>query len=299
MEDNKVLNVGEYIKGKVCVYGDGNCLGDTLNSIKSMSELTGDKEYIKLVSAASANPDDSKLQFEIINHPRTIDALGGEEEYLKTLIEKFKVPAPQGNKLFSNFHEDLILRQLGTIVPTFKDYRCVLMDFYKNPGEPLTMAKDPNSELIRGIKNGDIFSFGTIPNTLVSSGDISKVGHWVALFGDFRSVEWTIEYYNSTGNSAPAGMFKWMEELASAIERSCNNKCKAINVSNVISQKGPTECGIYSLHYLICRLGGIDYKRFREDKIPDNEVNKLRKLFMDESKLNDRIKKLLRGKCYN
>jgi Ulp1 protease family, C-terminal catalytic domain len=297
--NSKVLDVGEYIKGRVCVLGDGNCLGDKIISIKDMAELTGDKEYIKLVNASAANPNDSSLQFEIMNNPKTIDTLGGEDEYIQTLIENFKVPAPQGNKLFSNFHEDLILRQLGTVVPTFKDYRCVLMDFYKDEKEPLTQIKNPNSEFIRDVKNGKIFSFGTIPNTLVSTGDTSKVGHWVALFGDFRDSIWTIEYYNSTGNNAPAGIFKWMEEVAAVLSRECNNKCIAINVSNIASQKGPTECGIYSQHYIICRLAGIEYKYFREDKIPDSSVNKLRKLFFDESKLNDKIKKVLRNRGYN
>lgn len=298
MEDTKELDLAEYISGRICAYGDGNCLGNKLKSIKDMSELTNDPEYKSLVSASIANPNNSELQFAIMNHPKTIDVLG-DEEYIKTLIANFKVPAPQGNKLFSNFHEDLILRQLGTLVPTFKDFRCVLMDFYKYPDELLNKAKNPGSDFINGIKNGDIFSFGTIPNTLVSSGDTTKVGHWVALFGDFRGKDWTIEYYNSTGNNAPAGMFKWMQELAANIERECNCKCSAINVSNVVSQKGPTECGIYSLHYIICRLGGIDYKRFREDKIPDDSVNKLRKLFADEGKFDKKIRKFLRDKGYN
>jgi hypothetical protein len=163
----------------------------------------------------------------------------------------------------------------------------------------LTKAKDPNSELIRGIKDGTIFSFGTIPNTLVSSGDTSKVGHWVALFGDFRGNNWTIEYYNSTGQNAPAGMFKWMEELAATIQRECNNKCMAVNVSNVVSQKGPTECGIYALHYIFCRLAGIELKKLREDKISDEQITKIRRIFVDEQKLSSAIKKVLRDKCYN
>jgi hypothetical protein len=69
------------------------------------------------------------------------------------------------------------------------------------------------------------------------------------------------------------------------------------NVSNVVSQKGPSECGAYALHYIICRICGISYKKFREKKISDGSVEKIRKLFIDSSKIKGEIKKLLRENC--
>jgi len=290
----------DYVFNQVCAFSkDGNCLGNKkLNELKSKAELVGSKELLSKINAAIADPTNSKLQKDIIHHSDIFKVLT-DDEYIDTLIKGFKAPAPQGNKLFSNFNEDLILRQLNEAVPTFKNYNCVLMDFHTHGGEPLTQAAESNSELIKGIKSGDICSFGTIPNTLVSTGDTSKVGHWVALFGDFRDNDlWTIEYYNSTGNSAPSPMFKWMEKLAKAIEDDTNHKCIALNVSNVASQSGPSECGIYSLHYLLCRLMGISYKEFRKDKIPDATIEKMRKLFDNVEELPGPVKNKLRNYGY-
>lgn len=307
MEGEEYLDK-EYVFSKICANStDGNCLGnEKLKELKSKSELAGNKELLSAINAAISDPTNSELQRQIMYHKGITDILA-DEEFVDTLIKGFKVPAPQGNKLFSNFNIDLILGQLHEMVPTFKNYNCVLMDFHTNNSEPLTQASMPNSQLIAGIKSGEIATFGTIPNTLVSTGDTSKVGHWVALFGDFRDDAnshldsngiWSVEYYNSTGNNAPAGMYKWMQQLAETIQSECNHKCVALNVSNVSSQQGPSECGIYSLHYIICRLMGIPYKHFREDKIPDKSIEKIRKIFVDGNKIPDHMRKKLRGCNY-
>lgn len=285
----------DYVFAPVCTSRDGNCMGNKkLFELQAKAEAVGDKELVGLINEAIANPTNSELQYKIISHEAITNILD-DEEYLQLLIQNFKSPAPQGNKLFSNFNENLILKQLHEMVPTFKNYDCVLMDFYNDRNEPLAKAADPKSDLIRGIKSGEIRTFGTIPNTLVSTGDTSRVGHWVALFGDFRDAnKWTIEYYNSTGQNAPAAMFQWMKKLAEVIRAETNHDCEAINVSNIDSQHGPSECGMYALHYVICRSMGVSYKDFRRDKIPDKEIEKLRRLFGDVTKLESPILELLR-----
>jgi hypothetical protein len=286
------LDPGDLINGSVCAPGvkGSTCFSsEALIAIKKHAE--SDSEYAKLVSEM-----DSKTQVDVLHNDKTLKALG-EELYLKEFTTRFRAHAPQGNTLFSNFDENIILLQLHNAVPSFLNFDCELMDFYKDSDSPLARSVRPDSRLIQGIKSGEVCSFGTIPNTLESTENLSKVGHWVALFGDFCKDKWTIEYYNSSGKNAPAGMFKWMEQLANQIQLSCNNPCIALNVSNVVSQKGPSECGAYALHYIICRICGISYKKFREKKISDGSVEKIRKLFIDSSKIKGEIKKLLRENC--
>lgn len=291
LDPRAILNPGPCGPGRS---GD-MCFSDgAISKLRKHAADNSDKQMSEEINRVLANPTHDN-QYNLLHNPETVKALN-DEGFIDELITGFKVPAPQGNKLFNNFNENLILKQLHVAVPSFANFDCMLMDFYKDPNNSLTLAANENSQFISNIRSGDILSFGTIPNTLVSSGDITRVGHWVALFGDFRGDTWTIEYYNSTGNNAPKGMYDWMQNLAKIIKDNCGHNCIALNVSNVASQKGPTECGIYSLHYIICRLIGIDYKEFRANKIPDNEVNKIRKIFTDEAKIPRHIKMLLRSK---
>lgn len=286
------LDPKHIINGSVCAPGvEGKiCFSsDALIAIKKHAE--SNPEYAKLVREL-----DEKSQIDLLHNGETLEALG-VNLYLKEFTTSFRAHGPQGNTLFSNFDENNILLQLHNAVPSFLNFDCELMDFYKDENSPLAKSLKPNSRLIEGIKSGEIYTFGTIPNTLQSSENLSKIGHWVALFGDFREDKWTIEYYNSSGNNAPAGMFQWMNQLANQIQLSCNNPCIALNVSNVVSQKGPSECGAYALHFIICRLCGISYKKFREKKIPDASVEKIRKLFIDSSRIKGKVKALLRENC--
>lgn len=277
-----MVEPGLLISKSVCAPGVDGPVCFSSSAIEVMKK-SGDRDYLQKIDRmlTDSSPDH---QLELLYDDRTAELLG-DTAFAAELTTKFKAHAPQGNKLFSNFNEDTILEQFQRAIPTFKYFKCELMDFPSMPNSALAKSLNSNSELVQGIKDGSIEMFGTIPNTLVSTGDTSRVGHWVAMFGDFRGKKWTIEYYNSSGNNAPAKVYDWMQKLATTIGQECNNECIAVNVSNIASQKGPSECGIYSLHYIICRILGTPYKTFREHSIPDAEVQKIRKLFLDEQSI--------------
>ena len=299
MSEEGIISADKIINRGVCAPGIDSvlCFSDNAISVLRTSPITQSADYQTLIakSLQSTYLDGNELnpQLELLYDERTVNALGNED-YVKE-FKRFKPHAPQKNKLFSNFNINLILQLLHDAEPSFMNFDCELMDFYGNPDSALSKSLNKNSALLQGIKSGETLTFGTIPNTLVSTGDTRKVGHWVALFGDFRGKKFTIEYYNSSGNNAPAKFFAWMESLANLISQECNCDCMALNVSNIVSQKGPSECGIYSLHYIICRLTGIPYKKFREQKISDEDINKLRKLFLDEANIKGKAKELLRN----
>lgn len=251
------------------------------------------KDYQAKIDAA-LNSDDKNdaSKLKLMQDDRSLEILG-TEAFLAELLN-YKPHGPHGNKLFNNFVLNTAMKQLSIIEPTFKSYMCTLVDFVK--GSKFNAGDDCLDNLMHD--NFDYLTYGCILNTLTSSGaSKGEVGHWVAFFIDLRTEPITVEYYNSTGNNAPKEIFVWMESLAKHISEKTNRAAKAINVSNVRSQSGPSECGIYSFHYIVCRLYGIDYKQFRADKIPDKEIQKLRKLFFnDQNDLGAKITKELKSR---
>ena len=211
---------------------------------------------------------------------RVISALG-EKTVLEEINTNFKPPGPTDWSLFNNFVEDNVMRHLHNWDKTFIGLDVNLMDF-ESYGGSLTRLSFTDDCI---FYNGNQYkTFGCVLNTMKMSGDLTKIGHWVALFGDFRNPQAkTIEYFNSSGRSAPPELWSWMQKTAKSI-----NNCIPLNVSNIQHQKSETECGIYSVYYITARVCGICYKKFRETNISDERVNKFRKnMFNDQNAIQD------------
>lgn len=208
------------------------------------------------------------------------------------LKENFKPLGPTDNELYNNFVINNAMAALHGTYNNFRNYDCELVDFMKHQGERTTnLSSDLNDlpnklDMYFGDKRG-YDCFGCVLNTLTRD-KIHTVGHWVALFGDFRNEKCTIEYYNSSGNPAKKDVEEWCKQLAEKIVYEHERPCLFLNVSNVESQTGGTECGIYALNYIVSRVIGIPYKEFRKKKIPDDVVNKARKFLFIEEKLLDK-----------
>lgn len=208
------------------------------------------------------------------------------------LKENFKPLGPTDDELFNNFVLNNAMAALHQTYANFRSYDCELVDFMKAQHERTSSLSSNLNDLPDKL---DIYfgpkagydCFGCILNTLTRD-RIRDVGHWVALFGDFRNDKCTIEYYNSSGNPAKKDVEEWCVQLAEKITYEHERPCIFTNVSNIQSQNGGTECGIYSLNYIVSRVIGIPYKEFRKKKIPDNVVNKARKFLFIEEKILDK-----------
>ncbi|MAR56887.1 MAG: hypothetical protein CMM93_06865 [Rickettsiales bacterium] len=207
-----------------------------------------------------------------------------EQEIEESLL-RFKPVGPTDTTLFNNFVEDRVLLSFHNHRNWFKNLRVQLMDF---PESHYTYSDEMQKIRYNQHIGGDIKAWGVILNTLRSDGKLSKVGHWVAMFADFRRSPMSIEYFNSSGRKAPAPVFKWMEDTAKIYSEKLNQKVIAVNTSNVVHQKSDTECGAYAMYYIAARLSNIDYKKFREDPIPDSLMTQFRsKVLNDQTKVND------------
>jgi Ulp1 protease family, C-terminal catalytic domain len=212
-------------------------------------------------------------ELNILLDEKVIELLG--EKTILAELKNFKPIGPTDHSLFSNFHENTLLQHFAAFEPSFYPIDVQLMDFTEPHYKFNRKLLDFLSCNVDKIISGEIKTAGCILNTLRSDGSLSRVGHWVAMFMDFRTNP-TIEYFNSSGKSAPKEVFVWMEEFCVKFTEATGKSCTAVNVSNVVHQKSDTECGAYSIYYVSARMLGFPYKKFREKPIPDSVVNKFR-----------------------
>jgi hypothetical protein len=117
--------------------------------------------------------------------------------------------------------------------------------------------------------------------------------HWVSLFVDLK--DRFIFYYDSAGNDIPKEIDALRERLMKqALELKKNKKMKMKFYKNypVEHQHGNTECGMYSLFFIITMLTGVveentklslakKIKLFKAGKIPDEYVEQYRNVYFN------------------
>ena len=108
--------------------------------------------------------------------------------------------------------------------------------------------------------------------------------HWVTLYIDLKKK--FVYYFDSANNKIPIEVEKLVKRLKEQIN------LKELNNQSVQHQKGNTECGMYSLFFIITMLTGkTDFsdnmtvaqklQLFRQKKIPDKYVEKYRNIYFN------------------
>lgn len=190
------------------------------------------------------------------------------------LTNNFKAYGPfNSTELLSNHNIDGSLIQWTKIYPSFYHVSFQMIDF---------ASPNVNSELnqlsIDDILNNGKRFMGCVINSDVTSG---RGIHWMALVIDLRTPRWTVEFFNSTGNAPVARIVDWMAKMKSQMENCTHELRKHVDVIESINvtkvhQRSNTECGVYSLHYIWCRLNGVLPEDFMHHVVPDSEMIELR-----------------------
>jgi predicted enzyme related to lactoylglutathione lyase len=203
-----------------------------------------------------------------------------KDKITKEIRTKFKPEGPMNNtNILSNFNIDQTLDQYALKYKNFYHIQFAMIDFKKYD----TMLKKYNP--IEEYKNGKTMA-GCVINTDVSSGGGK---HWMALFVDLRSSDASIEFFNSSGNAPAKEIVDWMIDIEKSInEYFTDSTPKILTNAGVVHQHSQTECGVYSLYYIISRIKVKPQKYFTENIVPDNEMVKFRKIiFRQENKQTD------------
>ena len=136
-----------------------------------------------------------------------------------------------------------------------------------------------NFNLFEYLKNG-VTKIGIIFNT----DPHNKSGeHWVSLFINIESTTPYIFYFDSTGDKILSKIKKFSNNVIKQAKQ-FNINLKYIDNHNIKHQKGNSECGMYSLYFIIQLLtDNNDYNHFLDNnnKIPDKFVEKYRHIYFN------------------
>lgn len=122
---------------------------------------------------------------------------------------------------------------------------------------------------ILDIKSKKIYNIGIVFN--LDTHDKSG-SHWVAVFADLNKCK--IYYYDSYGKMPTKWILKFIENFI--------EKCKDANMkmnfyyNNTRHQFQNSECGVYSMNFIIELLKGKSFNEIIKQKIPDKVMNDLR-----------------------
>ena len=177
----------------------------------------------------------------------------------------------------SNFDIDMVMRQYEKIYPHFKYFSASPSDCPVRVTCPLSNL-DPHKLRKQGItKIGIVFN-------LDKTGQSGS--HWVAVFCDMRKTTRVtgkgkddfveIDYYDSYGDP-PIKLIKLF--LVRLAERFVvKGERVEIFFNDKRHQYGNSECGIYSINFILERLHGTPMKKINRSMIRDREMNHIRRL---------------------
>jgi hypothetical protein len=98
-----------------------------------------------------------------------------------------------------------------------------------------------------------------------------KGKHWFAIYVSFKDK--TIEYFDSAARDRPE-INNWIEKTNAALGNTYTVKKNTIQ-----HQKGSTECGVYTIYFIACRLlFNIPFEEFQKIMINDEYMHVVRKL---------------------
>jgi hypothetical protein len=206
---------------------------------------------------------------EFINH---MDKLA-RSEYLKYT---HKPNSPQGRFTWlSTTNIDDVIRQYEKTHKDFKYFGAVPMDF----------ATLPQYE-ISSVNYKELYDKGIRRLGIVFNLDYSGQpgSHWVSMFTDFN--KGTIYYFDSVGKG-PTPEVRDLMNLQKGVMKSLGIKNVICDHNKTQHQKKNTECGVYSIYFILQMLNGKDFYDMNGGRISDDEINKYREIFFDKYHLDD------------
>lgn len=190
-----------------------------------------------------------------------------EDEEIKKFT--FRPPGPdRGTKWLNTTNIDLVLEQYEKTNLDFISFGAVPLDFQDIP--ILKMNKPENS--LENLWNKKITKIGMVFNH-----DYSNMGgsHWVALFIDLLKGQ--IYYFDSYGIKEKKEIGEYVEKVKTFIK---GKNIEPIYLFNPVRHqfKG-SECGVYSINFILRLLKGESFKEITENITKDDDMNLCRRVY--------------------
>lgn len=203
-------------------------------------------------------------------------------EELKDRLENkvFRPDGPQGRfDWLSTIDINQVLYQYEEKYPDFKFLGAVPLDFMDLDYLPFKKLN------LKDLESDGCSRFGIIFNTDKSTG---RGKHWISLYCNLKKAQ--IYYSDSMGTRQPKEVNEFMKIIEKYLVDIKKSNEPDIRYNKTQHQKGNSECGVYSINFILRLLKGKTFEHITRKRLTDNQVNKCRvKYFgkMDKSKFND------------
>jgi Ulp1 protease family, C-terminal catalytic domain len=180
--------------------------------------------------------------------------------------EHFKPERPKGKHTWLNTSD--INRVMEQYEKKYKDFvfiGAIPRDFFMILDEFSKRGMDKLSKKAKRI--------GMIFNT--DKHDQSG-SHWLAVFIDLNTK--SIEYFDSTGRKPVKDIDEFIKQVVINAYMNLGIELKK-KINKKEHQLQDSECGVYSLYYIIQRLKGRTFENITNNIIRDKEMNKCRETF--------------------
>jgi hypothetical protein len=191
------------------------------------------------------------------------------DEFMKAQLEKFtfRPEGPNGRfEWLNTVNIDEVMSQYEMAIKEFSFLGAVPMDFQKIN---LKGVADLNIE--KEVKEG-ITKFGIVFNLDESW---QSGSHWTAGYADVKNGH--VYYFDSYGSPPDKRVTEFFKRFIYYYESTNKDKHCKLRVNRTRHQYENSECGVYSINFILELLNNKSFEEVSENKIADKEVNKLRK----------------------
>lgn len=198
------------------------------------------------------------------------------EELLKYT---FRPESPQGQfEWLSTFNINDTMKQYERKYDGFKFYGALPIDF-ADISKKCSYCRELNDEDYGELCRRGITKIGIVFNL---DEHYKNGSHWVALYSDLDKGH--IFYFDSFGVPPNDRINTLMRKHARFLTKQQGFNLAGIRseYNKVQHQKDNTECGVYSMNFLIRMVRGDDFDELCNDPIDDNKMNKCRKIYFDK-----------------
>ena len=181
----------------------------------------------------------------------------------------FRPKTPQGKfKWLNTINLDDVMKQYEEMYKDFKYLGTVPMDFDH-------IEKKYNLSNINYKKMIDegITKYGSVINFDNHDEDGS---HWVGIFVNFSTGE--ISYFDSYGDEVPPKINDYMNNMVALYKKLCK-KDAVKKVNDQRHQYKNSECGVYSINFILKSLSGKDMDDIFNNIVDDDNINLCRSVY--------------------
>lgn len=272
----------------------------------------GEKYKIKIANAIGYKDDikdDIKIRNEayrilkVNNLNDMVDKLGSvynnqfSSNDIIIMKSNLKVKGPTDNAWLDNYNIDELLKRMSTKLMLYnrrKHYhsRFGMNGIYGSVNPKTGKTYPPQKHLsdidMYGLYKKGYTSFSVVMNTDFQWG--SGI-HWYAMYvdmtGNVLSTDipvFTVEYFNSAGNAnLSADTNRWLENTVGNLKnglKNTNYRVEKIINTTFHQTSTNTECGVYSIVYILSRMFGVSYSKINSKPLQDIIMEKWIRLLL-------------------